>query len=32
MAEMPTPCLAADEFQHRLLRWFDQYGDRKSVV
>lgn len=26
MAEMPTPCLAADEFQHRLLRWFDHYG------
>ncbi|MCP1318632.1 A/G-specific adenine glycosylase, partial [Halomonas sp. 707B3] len=26
MADMPTPCLPAEEFQHRLLTWFDQYG------
>ncbi|MCP1314340.1 MULTISPECIES: A/G-specific adenine glycosylase [unclassified Halomonas] len=26
MPDMPTPCLTAFEFQHRLLDWFDQYG------
>ncbi|MGM0834339.1 A/G-specific adenine glycosylase [Halomonas qinghailakensis] len=26
MADMPTPCLTAEEFQRRLLTWFDQYG------
>ncbi|MDQ7731009.1 A/G-specific adenine glycosylase [Halomonas sp. SpR8] len=26
MADMPTPRLAADEFQRRLLAWFDRYG------
>ncbi|WP_447529848.1 A/G-specific adenine glycosylase [Vreelandella sp. TE19] len=26
MADTPTPCLTAPEFQHRLLTWFDQYG------
>lgn len=26
MATMPTPCLAAEEFQRRLLAWFDRYG------
>lgn len=26
MADMPTPRLAADEFCHRLLTWFDQHG------
>lgn len=26
MADMPTPCLAAEEFQRRLLNWFDLHG------
>ena len=26
MADMPTPCLPAEEFQHRLLTWFDKHG------
>lgn len=26
MADMFTPCLSAEEFQRRLLTWFDQYG------
>lgn len=26
MADMPTPRLAASEFQQRLLAWFDRYG------
>lgn len=26
MVDMPTPRLAAEEFQRRLLTWFDQYG------
>ncbi|WP_447554040.1 A/G-specific adenine glycosylase [Vreelandella sp. EE22] len=26
MANTPTPCLTAFDFQHRLLTWFDQYG------
>lgn len=26
MATTPTPCLTANEFQRRLLAWFDRYG------
>ncbi|MBR2515204.1 MAG: A/G-specific adenine glycosylase [Halomonas sp.] len=26
MADIPTPCIAADAFQRRLLNWFDQHG------
>ena len=26
MAEMPAPCLPAEEFQQRLLTWFDKHG------
>ena len=26
MADMPTPCLPAEEFQHRLLTWFNKHG------
>lgn len=26
MADAPTPCLAAETFQRRLLNWFDQHG------
>lgn len=26
MADMPTPCLTAEEFQRRLLSWFDLHG------